>query len=99
MKSRESLNHSHAGSLGADAVVFAEVPRRPPKRNNRRAVSDETYQAHRGDALFLREENSTRRFLIVHVAEQRRHVTAFHADAFELHVDYAPLILALVEIK
>ena len=62
-------------------------------------MSDETYQAHRGDGLFQREENSARRFLIIHVVKQRRHVTAFHADAFELHVDYAPLILALVEIK
>jgi len=46
-------------------------------------VSDETYQAHRGDGLFQREENSARRFLIIHVAKQPRHVTAFHADAFD----------------
>ncbi len=62
-------------------------------------MSDETYQAHRGDGLFQLEENSARRFLIVHVAEQRRHVTAFHADAFDLHDDFAPLVLALVEIQ
>ena len=62
-------------------------------------MSDETYQAHRGDGLFQREENSARRFLIIHAAEQRRHVTAFHADAFDLHDDLAPLMFGLVEIQ
>jgi len=60
-------------------------------------VSDETYQAHRGDGLLQREENSARRFLIVHVGEQRRHVSAFQADAFDLHDDFAPFVVGLVE--
>jgi len=50
-------------------------------------VSDETYQAHRGDGLFQREENSARRFLIIHVA------------AFDLHDDFAPFVLGFVEIQ
>ena len=47
---------------------------------------------------FSSEENSARRFLIVH-AEQRRHVIPLHASAFDLHDDFAPLVLGLVEIQ
>jgi len=62
-------------------------------------VSDETYQAHRRDGLFQREENSACRLLIVHVAEQRRHLAALHAAAFDLQEDFVPFVLGLVEIQ
>jgi hypothetical protein len=72
---RSESDHPHAGRLGADAPVFAEVPkdRRTGTTGEQRAMTISSVpQARDRDGLFQREENSTCCFLIVHVATSPR---------------------------
>ena len=50
------------------------------------------FVAHGLGGFLQRDEDSGDKLLIVHIAEQRRHIRAVHAAAFDLHEDFFALL-------